>query len=215
MKKRMLSLAVAVIFIVSNALISYASPRFNMSVFENADDITVKYDDISNTTTISSTSLLKGEGDIKLDYNYDYVSIYPRVISILPADQYTWNIDYFAKNWMFIEKVSFKVGNTVYAFTDFTTSRKVYSDATIQEHLAFGITSDSMMFMQDLIEHRDEKIKVRLSSESDYIDFFLPDKVKDGIINVYNLYSQAGGTDTTNMKLITAIEDTKISVRSN
>ena len=215
MRKRMSALVIVWILIVSIPLVSYASPRLNMSIFESAEDITIKYDDMTNATTISSTSLLKGEGDIRLDYNYDYVSIYPRIIAITAADEYTWNIDYFAKNWMFIDEISIKVGEHIYTFTDFTTSRKVYSDGTIQEHLALGITNDSTSFMQDLIEHRNEKIKVRLSSDSDRVDFFLPDKVKDGIINVYNLYSMAGGMNSENMKLITAIEDTKVTVRSN
>lgn len=215
MKKRISALAIVWILIVSISLASYASPRLNMNVFENAEDITVKYDDMSKATTISSTSLLKGEGDIRLDYDYDYVSIYPRIIAITSADEYTWNIDYFAKNWMFIEKVSIKVGEHVYTFTDFTTSRKVYSDGTIQEHLAFAITNDSTSFMQDLIEHRNEKIKVRLSSDSERVDFFLPDNVKDGMINVYNLYSMAGGMNYENMKLITAVEDTKVTMRFN
>ena len=69
--------------------------------------------------------------------------------------------------------------------------------------------------MQDLIEHRDEKIKVRLRGDADYVDFFLPDNVKDGMINVYNLYSMAGGTDPDNMKHVTATEDAKFSIDAN
>lgn len=215
MRKRIVALATALILIVSTSLVSYAATKLNMSVFENAEDITVKYDDMSKATTITSTSLSKGEGHVQLDYRYDYVSIYPRIIFITSASEYTWNVDYFARNWMFIDEMSIKVGNNVYTFTDFTTSRKVYSDATVQEHLAFSITNDSLVFMQDLIEHRDEKIKVRLRGDSDYVDFFLPDEVKDGMINVYNLYSMAGGMDAENMRLLTAIEEAKMSVRSN
>lgn len=61
MKKRISALAIVWILIVSISLASYASPRLNMNVFENAEDITVKYDDMSKATTISSTSLLKGK----------------------------------------------------------------------------------------------------------------------------------------------------------
>lgn len=215
MRKRIVALATVLMLIVSISLVSYAATQLNMSVFENADDITIKYDDISKVTTICSTSLSKGEGHVPLDYSYDHVSVYPRILAIASTSEYTWNVDYFAKNWMFIDEMFVKVGNNVYTFTNFITSRYVYSDATIQEHLAFSITNDSLVFMQDLIEHRDEKIKVRLRGDADYVDFFLPDNVKDGMINVYNLYSMAGGTDPDNMKHVTAIEDAKFSIDAN
>lgn len=69
--------------------------------------------------------------------------------------------------------------------------------------------------MQDLVEHRNEKIKIRLVGSSDNIDFFLPDEVKDGLINLYNLYSMGGGTNSSNMELLTKLDDTGISIRRN
>ena len=48
--------------------------------------------------------------------------------------------------------------------------------------------------MADLIAHRDEEIRVRLQGDLRDIDFVLTDDVKNGIINIYNLYVAGGGT---------------------
>ena len=50
--------------------------------------------------------------------------------------------------------------------------------------------------MADLIEHREEEIKVRLVGKYTNQDFVLSKSVKDKIINLYNLYAAAGAPRT-------------------
>ena len=56
--------------------------------------------------------------------------------------------------------------------------------------------------MADLIAHRDEEIKVRLQGEGRSVDFTLTDDVKNGIINIYNLFAAGGGTSKASLKTI-------------
>lgn len=215
MRKKFTAIVLSTILAVSISLSAVATNNFNLGIFDNREDVTVKYDDMSNSTSVYATSLINGEGNIKLDWNYDYVSIYPHVAILKSVDSYIWCIDYNARNWMFIDTITIKIGNKRYIFKDFLSTKKVYSDSTIVEHMTFVITNDTIPFMQDLITHRNEPIKVRLSGETDNVDFFLPDIVKDGMINIYNLYVAGGGTEPNNMKLLTNIEGTNLTIREN
>ena len=215
MKRKIVSIILVGILLSLLSMQAFATPNFNTSVFNNADDVTVEYDDMSGSTNAYSTSLIGSQGNVRLDWDYDYVSIYPHVSVSNSMDVYVWCIDYFARNWAFIDKIIIKIGDTRYEFSNLTTTRKVYSDTTIREHLSFVITNKTLSLMQDLVEHRNEKIKVRLVGSSDNIDFFLPDEVKDGLINLYNLYSMGGGTNSSNMELLTKLDDTGISIRRN
>lgn len=61
--------------------------------------------------------------------------------------------------------------------------------------------------MEDLINHRDEEIKVRLSGKNSYVDFVLPDVMKDNFIHMYNLYASGGGTEKNNLKTVKVADD--------
>ena len=186
MKKRISALAIVWILIVSISLASYASPRLNMNVFENAEDITVKYDDMSKATTISSTSLLKGEGDIRLDYDYDYVSIYPRIIAITSADE-----------------IYFKIGNNLYQFGKIQMQNAWDNELNCyNETMMFPIDRNSINFMEDFETHRDDSIAVALVNGEQYIEFELTDDVKNGWLHLYDLYKKAGGTNKDNLDMV-------------
>ena len=213
MKKKFLSFALVCAILAITALPSFATSQFDMSVFDNSEDITVEYDDMSGRYDIYTTSLITGKGKIRLKGDYDHVTIYPHIGISDDMDVYVLCLDYYARDWAFIDEITIKIGNNLYTFTDFTSTRKIYSDATIKEHLAFSITPESISFMQDLIEHRNEKIKVRLHGSANSVDFFLSSTIKDGIINTYNLYVMGGGTAPNNMNLLTLIEETQMTTK--
>ena len=68
-------------------------------------------------------------------------------------------------------------------------------------------------FMQDLIQHRDEEIKVRLVGANREMEFVLTQAMKDGIIGLYDRYVMAGGTRQENMDLITQGNTVNVEVR--
>ena len=64
--------------------------------------------------------------------------------------------------------------------------------------------------MTELIEHRDEEIRIRLQGTNRNVDFVLTDDMKNSIINLYNLYVAGGGTNAASMQIIDKV--TKIDV---
>lgn len=217
MKKKIMALTLAVIFIVSASVSAFATSEFDTSVFDNAEDITVKYDDMTDMTVIScsslSTSLLKGRTAV-VDVNLaTVVTISPTLVLSNSMDAYIFYFYYVSNSWLFINSMIVKIGDHRYTFSDFGTSRQTRKNGEIQESFHIFMNSDIAAMMQDLIEHRDEEIKVRLSGSKGHVDFALTEDIKDGMIRLYDLYAEGGGTRQSNMDMIAEQAPVTLSVQ--
>ena len=67
-------------------------------------------------------------------------------------------------------------------------------------------------FMEDLIQHRDEEIKIRLYGEKKDVDFVMSKQMKDSLINLYDLYVAGGGTRAENLNPLSEVESMKITI---
>lgn len=205
MKKKILALALAVLLAMTVSVSAFATTGFNKAVFEGKDDIEIEYDDMTGKTKISVPSLfsLWGDGYLSLSNGYGY--IYPRILSDSNADLFCIAIEYISSDWAFIDKEIVKIGDTRYTFDNVSIGRQVLNSGKITEYLLIYIDKNSAAFMTDLIEHREEEIKVRLVGKYTNQDFVLSKSVKDKIINLYNLYAAAGGTNETNLDYVAKV----------
>ena len=78
------------------------------------------------------------------------------------------------------------------------------------ETIGIMMKRETVGFMNDLDEHRDEEIQVRING-TETIDFSLTDEMKNEILTLYDLYAQAGGTRDKNLRNITDIDQTVVS----
>ena len=93
------------------------------------------------------------------------------------------------------------------------TQSMIDSYGVVMELPVFIIDNRTIPFMQDLIQHRDEEIKVRLVGANREMEFVLTQAMKDGIIGLYDRYVMAGGTRQENMDLITQGNTVNVEVR--
>lgn len=202
MKKKILTIALAALLAMTVSVSAFATAGFNKAVFDGKDDIEIEYDDMTGKTKISVPSLfsLWGDGYLSLSNGHGY--IYPRILSDSNADLFCIAIEYISSDWAFIDKAIVKIGDNRYTFDNVSIGRQVLSSGKITEYLLIYIDKNSAAFMADLIEHREEEIKVRLVGKYTNQDFVLSESVKDKIINLYNLYSAAGGTNETNLDYV-------------
>lgn len=108
-----------------------------------------------------------------------------------------------------MDELTIKIGENRYIFKDIYNQRSDLGDKN-QYHKEFFkvfFDEDSISVMEDLINHRDEEIKVRLSGKNSYVDFVLPDVMKDNFIHMYNLYASGGGTEKNNLKTVKVAND--------
>mgnify|MGYP004488874339 CR=1 FL=1 len=212
MKKKLLSLVLAILLVTSLSLSALATSSFNKSVFDGAADISTKSDDMSGSFSAYSTSLIGAKSNISTSVS-SYVSVFPIVSSSDNFDMYTISMTYYAKDWAFINKIIIKIGDNRYNLSDFYISRDVKKNATIQEYCSFSVTNQLLPMMQDLIDHRDEEIKVRLDGSKGNIDFVLTDDIKNAMINLYNLYVAGGGLNKENLDYISIADPTVLEIK--
>lgn len=213
MKRKIFAVAMAIVLCVTMSLSAFATTRFNKAVFDTADDITVESDDMSGITSVKSTSLAKGKGAIYVDW-YTTVTVMPNISLSDEIDGYLLGLYYVGEDWAFINNIIVKIGDHRYTISDFDVSRKVRSGGSVQEYICLFANNETIPMIQDLIEHRDEEIKVRFSGSSKNIDFVLTDDIKNGMINLYNIYVAGGGTNKENIDLITELDKTTVKVSS-
>lgn len=199
MKKRFVVFCLAMFMACISVLPAYAAKGFDNSVLENGQDIVVYKDDMSGIETFRVKGMMENK---KIeDSPFGTVTVEAMVSSNSEMEIYNILFSYYADNWAFIDEIVFKIGQKRYVFSNLYFDRKILRDATIKETLSLTIDDEkSIQFMEDLMAHRDEAITVRLDGTAHNIDFELPKEVKDGMIHLYNLYVQAGGTRKENWR---------------
>lgn len=215
MKKRIVSLVVSTFLAASVALGAAATSNFDISVFQNVDDIQMQYDAMTGEAFIYNKSLvIDGKGMIAVN---DHVAeVLPMVNSDESVDAFMLNLNYYGYSWMNINEIVFKIGDNRYFFTSdqgpINARQEVYSNGMVQEQLIIVFDANSLSFMQDFIEHRDEEVLVRFSGLNGVMDFALTKEIKDAAIGLYDRYVMAGGTQPESLQTVTDLHCTKMQV---
>ena len=215
MKKRIVSLAVAVLLSVAMAMSAFATSEFKVSAFQDVDDYQIDIDDMTGEISISIKSLLNESEFVGTD---DYLlAFYPMVTTNNDFDMFLFAVMYLGYQSENINQVIVKIGDNRYFFSNVKFNIDnlpgFNMDGYKMELPTIIIDSRTISFMQDLIQHRDEEIKVRLVGTSKEMDFVLTQAMKDGIIGLYDRYVIAGGTRQENMDKITQGNTVDVEVR--
>lgn len=215
MKKRIVSLIVLTFLVASVALGAAATSNFDISVFQNADDIQMQYDAMTGEASIYNKSLfVDGKGVIAV--NDRVAEVLPMVSSDESVDAFMLNLNYYGYSWMNINEIVFKIGDNRYFFTSdqgpINVRQESYSNGIVKEQLLIVLDANSISFMQDFIEHRDEEILVRFSGADSVMDFALTKEIKDATIGLYDRYVMAGGTQPESLQTVTDLHCIKMQV---
>lgn len=220
MKKRIVSLAVAVLLSVAMAMSAFATSEFKVSAFQDVDDYQIDIDDMTGEISISIKSLLNESEFVGTD---DYLlAFYPMVTTNNDFDMFLFAVMYLGYQSENINQVIVKIGDNRYFFSDVELdmdglpewyTSMIDSYGLVMELPVFIIDNRTIPFMQDLIQHRDEEIKVRLVGANREMEFVLTQAMKDGIIGLYDRFVMAGGTRQENMDLITQGNTVNVEVR--
>lgn len=215
MKKRLIALMTILILTVSVSLAAYASDGFNKAVFDNAADVTVTRDDMDGTLFAMTTSLLGDKGLITPEGQNELIQIYGGVAITDSMNLSTIVFKYYSRNGAGINGLIIKIGNKRYTFSGLKVSQNVLKGSGtyyIEESTSIEVTSQSIPMLSDLIEHRNEEVRVRLQGTDRDVDFVLTDDIKNSLINLYNLYVAGGGTSNASMQKVDIGTTIRVSV---
>ena len=179
------------------------------------DDIQMQYDAMTGEASIYNKSLfVDGKGVIAV--NDRVAEVLPMVSSDESVDAFMLNLNYYGYSWMNINEIVFKIGDNRYFFTPdqgpINVRQESYSNGIVKEQLLIVLDANSISFMQDFIEHRDEEILVRFSGADSVMDFALTKEIKDATIGLYDRYVMAGGTQPESLQTVTDLHCIKMQV---
>lgn len=206
MKKKLVSLALAVVMMASVSMPALATSKFNMGVFDGRQDVTITSDDMSGKTGIC---LSGDEYDSVITFDDgSFLIVDPYLYLTDSYDTYQLYFNCFESSLAGMDSIIIKIGDNRYNFSNCFTSYSAVDDNTIMETIGFMMKRETVDFMNDFAKHKDEEIKVRINGTYDTLDFSFTDEMKNEILTTYALYVQGGGTRDKNLRDLTDIDST-------
>ena len=217
MKRKLISLVLALFLTISISISAFASIGFNCSVFNGRDDILISYDDMKGITRVYS----QAEADGKTTINFEssgIIFVTPR-IAIVESDNdsldvFELSFDYFGNDWVNLNEISIKIGDKRYNFLDCNISHTTEYANLVHENISFYLKNESLSFIQDFIKHQNSEIKVRLDGSARSFDFVLTDDMKASVSLLYNLFYKGNGTRKSNMDIISSVDQTVVETNN-
>lgn len=215
MKKKILSLPLVIFLATTVSISAFAATGFNKEVFSGRQEIKSTYDDMTGIEKFYMPEMeeMLGDGYISLGFFTPNVYIEPVVAVTDEFTSYYWDIVYNYQNtsfnYQYMDEMTVKIGENRYTFKGLYNQRSDYGDGYQyhKEFLTVFFDADSVCVMEDIINHRDEEIKVRLSGKNARVDFVLPEEMKNNFIHMYNLYAAGGGNEKNNLLTVKVAND--------
>lgn len=202
MKKKLVSLVLVAAVLFSMCTPAFATTKFNQGVFDGREDIIVESDDMEGQTIVRPSYDYYSSTCTWLSPDA-FVAIKPGIILNDNFDSFILNFDYLGRSFANLNSIIIKIGDNRYTFSNCYTSRSITDDFLASEQICFFMKKETVGFMKDLSDHRDDEIKIRLSGSSQSFDFILSAEAKNCLLGLYDLYTAGGGTRETNLLKLT------------
>ena len=196
LKKRIVSLALAAMLLVTAPVSAFATTKFNQSVFDGRDDLRISTDIMAGETSVVPTALDDGQM---------IITVQPGIFLDDSKDTFILMFKYLGVDWAKLNGIIIKIGDNRYSFSNCYSSHSI-DDGYASEYVAFCMKDQTTDMMKDFADHRDKEINVRLVGSAKSIDFVLTDTVKNTLLDMYDLYVAGGGMRSGNMYQISEFD---------
>ena len=156
LKKRIVSLALAAMLLVSVPISAFATTKFNQGVFDGRDDLRISTDIMTGETSVVPTALDDGQMIIPVLDAGAIITVQPGIFLDDSKDTFILMFDYLGGDWAKLNGIIIKIGDNRYSFTNCYSSRSI-DDGFASEYVAFYMKDQTAGMMKDLAEHRDDE----------------------------------------------------------
>lgn len=208
MKKKLVSLALAVVMMASVSMPALATSKFNMGVFDGRQDAFVYTDEMTGSSLVFPRIGVIEDGGTYI--SFDDGSRISVSSSLRLTDSFDICFLNFSRTGLFstgLNSVIVKIGDNRYTFSNGQTDATTV-DGIVLEDFNIPIKKELIPFMNDFIEHSSDEIKVRFVCDTKYYDFVLTNDMKSQILVIYDLYVTGNGTRERNLHDITECDST-------
>lgn len=190
--KKLASIILPVIFIACVSLTAMATGNIDMSVFNDTKNFKVETDSIEGSTFVdvaNAYSFRVNTGSFS-----ETLFFRPSLVRTAQGNLYFRLVgEYTATDWAFLDTLVLRINNTTYTFSDVDSKRDVLNNGNYYEGLVAVLSDNSIKCLEAIKQHRYEPIKARFRGSEKNVDFELPQKIKDALVELYDLYCAAGG----------------------
>lgn len=210
--KKLISLILSAALVFSLSTPALATKKFDTSVFDGRNDILVSTDEMTGKTTVEPYVGLAGSSVERFD-DGSFVSVNPTLLLTDSYDYFCIDFLYISRDISGMDSIIIKIGDNRYNLSNcYTTCSTIADNQIFCEEISFFMKKQLIPLMNDLIEHQNDEIKVRINGKYQTLNFSLNDEMKRLLLVMYDLYISGGGTREKNMHDITAFDKTVVSL---
>ena len=209
MKKRVVSLIISAFIVCLCILTVMASSGLDLNVLRKGEDIQYTESNRDDMAVYVLSSIAKNNNDVYYSEDGSIVSFYPAILARKKSDSmtYCYDIKFTSNRFLNLKQVTFIIGNVNYIFSDiYATFNYPYSTTSgkYEEETILSLDDGSIQMLADIAENRDnqgEPVKVILEGSNESFTLIMNDALTNGMIHLYNLFVNAGGTSESNQYL--------------
>lgn len=209
MKKRIVSLLMALCLICVCSVSVFAADGLDLSVLRNGKDIQYSENNQSGMAAYVLRSVAINETDIFYSNDGSSISFTPAILAIKDGSTaiYNFNIKFTSNRFLNLKQVIFVIGEKSYIFYNIPTTRKYpnnTSSGMYEEETLLALDDGSIQIINDIIDNRNAKgdpVKIIVEGANESFNLTLSNELTDGMIHLYNLFVEAGGTSKDNLYL--------------
>lgn len=177
---------------------------FDLGSFMEDDFFAVDYDEMMAQASIQPAAVAEGVYDIHYDDNHT-IGFQPFVSVDGPSSVCGITVTHTTRSgWWNPNELIVKIDGKNYVFSKFKVIQDVDLDtSTYTETFTVLIDNQALPLIERFVEHKDDTIRVYITTEWDTFDFVLPEEVKAGVAKTFEQFDAAGGTSKANMRTIT------------
>lgn len=212
MRKRLISFALAATIMVSASLPAFATKKFDMSVFDGRNDLSITSDDMTGQTSVFPKFFTPAENVTYVSFDDDSRAVVDSYLWLTDSyDYYYLNFTHLGPSSTGLNSIIVKIGDNRYAFSNCTTETIPLNNGMFFEVLRIPMKKEVVPFMNDFSEHWNEEIKVRYIGSSQSFEFSLTAEMKYDLLAMYDFYVVGNGTRNKNLRDITDLDRTIVS----
>ena len=209
MKKRVVSLIISAFIGCSCILTVMASSGLDLNVLRKGEDIQYTESNRDDIAVYALSSIAKNNNDVYYSEDGSIVSFTPAILARKKSDSmtYYYDIKFTSNRFLNLKQVTFIIGNVNYIFSDISAIFNYpYSTTSgkYEEETFLSLDDGSIQMLADIAENRDnqgEPVKVILEGSNESFTLIMNDELTNGMIHLYNLFVNAGGTSESNQYL--------------
>ena len=186
-----------------------ASSGLDLNVLRKGEDIQYTESNRDDIAVYVLSSIAKNNNDVYYSEDGSIVSFTPTILARKKSDSmtYCYDIKFTSNRFLNLKQVTFIIGNVNYIFSDISAIFNYpYSTTSgkYEEETFLSLDDGSIQMLADIAENRDnqgEPVKVILEGSNESFTLIMNDELTNGMIHLYNLFVNAGGTSESNQYL--------------